>query len=85
MGTYNTAGLDLSDPQDRKRVMQWCRRGAMNALARLHRDEYRVLLHMEYAKAGLQVRPRGMSADQRRLRKIERLRKELAALESSAA
>lgn len=85
MAKYNTAGLDLSDSKDRKRVMGWCRRNAMLALARIHKDEYKVLLQMEYAAAGITVRPRGMSAEQKRLRKIDKLRRELAALESEAA
>ena len=85
MAEYKTAGMNLSEGKDRKKVMGWCRRNALLALARIHRDEYRVLLHMEYAAAGLTVRPRGMSAEQKRLRKIDKLRRELAALESDAA
>ena len=85
MAEYKLDGLDLTDKKVRRRVMGWCRRNAMFALSRLHRDEYRLLLQMEYKAAGLEVRPRGMTAEQKRLRKIDRLKKELAALESSAA
>lgn len=52
-----TEGLDFTDPIIRKKAMGWCRKAALQKLARLHRDEYRALLRLEYAEAGIEVRP----------------------------
>lgn len=79
-----TEGLDLSDPNDRKKAMGWCRKAALQKLARLHRDEFRALVRLEYAEAGIEVRPFGMTAEQKKARRIQRLRAQLAELEQSA-
>lgn len=79
-----TEGLDFTDPIIRKKAMGWCRKAALQKLARLHRDEYRALLRLEYAEAGIEVRPFGMTAEQKKARRIQRLRKELESLEKSA-
>ena len=79
---YRTEGLDLTNRDDRRRVMSWCRKTAHSKLARIHKDEYRALLRLEYAEAGIDVRPRGMTAAERKARRIARLREQIAALES---
>lgn len=67
----------------RQREMTKCRTRAMRQLTRMHKDEFRTLLHSEYAKAGLEVRKHGMSAAEKKQRKIDRLKAQLAALESN--
>lgn len=83
MANYKTDHLDLTNQRDRAKLMSWCRRNAQTALARIHKDEYSVLLRLEYAAAGIEVRQTRLTAEQKRLRKIDKLRKELSALESA--
>jgi hypothetical protein len=49
----------------------------------MHREQYKTLCLAEYVKAGLDIRPSGLTAEQKRQRAIQKLKDRLAALESN--
>jgi hypothetical protein len=68
--------------RERNRLAHKCRDRALRQLRAMHREQYKTLCLAEYVKVGLDIRPSGLTAEQKRQRAIQKLKDRLAALES---